>query len=216
MGNFDLDSMKDSWKKQNEIRYERQDIEKILKKRSVTNIGFIFWISFAEFLVCFGFFLYSWYSGELFRPGTYFDSSNVSAVNDENRLYSVSDFIISVLEILIPLYFVYKFYRSYREVKIQSSLKKLTESIFNLRKTVRQYVWANFALILLWIGISYIALETIVEFKDRNVYRKELLAMTISCVILLGVVWLYFRLVYGTLTRRLKKIQQQLAESDAV
>ncbi|WP_026777878.1 hypothetical protein [Polaribacter sp. Hel_I_88] len=117
----------------------------------------------------------------------------------------------------ILFYFLAMFYLNYKRISTTDSTKILMKKIIKTRKTVRDYVLFN---------LSYLALVMIVvtiasinnNFEDLN--NKQIfliiLATLIATLLLLGILWLFYQLLYGFLLKKLNRNYKELAKLDSM
>ncbi len=87
------------------------------------------------------------------------------------------------------------------------------KKIINTRKTVRNYVLFNFsylAFVVLVVTGAYIN----INFNDLDTKKIIIMLLTVFALtlIILGVLWLFYQLLYGILLRKLKNNYKELAK----
>jgi hypothetical protein len=198
----ELDLLKKDWKK-NENSFEQvseTEIYKMIHKKSSSIVKWILIISILEFILLnlIGFLL----------P----DDKREELIVIEKYL---NTFV--VLGYGITLYFIYLFYKNYRSISVISTTKNLMESILKTRKTVQYYIWYNIVYIFLMVSSILIY-----EFQNSPTFNshsnnKNIIICAISFVLLaaiLGIIWLFYRLLYGILLRRLHANYKELKKID--
>ncbi len=204
----DLDLLKEDWKKQEKSlpRFSYDDIYKMIWKRSSSIVKWIFIISILEFLL-----------GVVL---------NIVVADDEYwenmGQFNLTEFTIGayLVSYIITFYFIYKFYKNYRQISSTDSASVLMKNILRTRKTVKYYI--TFILIssgiVFLVDLFFIIRHHIIAAeptgKDMSFSALQW-AMFISgtlvvLAIFLGVIWLLYRLIYGILLRRLKKNYKEL------
>ncbi|CAL65985.1 membrane protein [Christiangramia forsetii] len=204
----DLDLLKKDWKKQEEnlphLTYD--EIYKMIWKKSSSIVKWIFIISIVEFLL-----------GAVL---------NIVLADDEYweqmKKYKLTEFVIGVYIItyLITFYFIYRFYLNYRRISTTDSASRLMKNILRTRKTVKYYI--GFVLIssaVVFIVMLYSMLHnhiltaetttTNMEFDTRQ-WLIFIGGTLLVLAIVLGIIWLIYRIVYGILLRRLNKNYKEL------
>lgn len=153
-----------------------------------------------------------------------------------NFFFSVDDFLkqinhpeyILYLEIItnfnyvVLLVFVYFFYKNYTTISTTKSTKSLMSSILKTRKTVQYYVWFNLAMAVFSSFISFFIAFSSPEMnylKEKIATNGMVMLMVIGILLLvtlvcLGLVWCFYRLLYGTLLRRLYANYKELKKID--
>lgn len=222
MPEFNLDQFKKTWQEQNvKAKYGNSDILEMLNRKSRNYVKYILWISVAEFL----FFL----ALTVFYTILPEDSDNFLTVTERLGVkrtpevehdFSVLYMILKILSLCVTAFFVIRFYTTYRKIHVESNIRKFILQIINYRKTVNYFILSN----LLLLVISTMAL-TLFIFRKLSIQQVVLepstlwgflLGITLSLLLSTALIWLYYRLVYGIISRRLGKtlIQLQEAEND--
>jgi len=124
---------------------------------------------------------------------------------------------------LVTFYFVYQFYRRYKEISILDNAKDLMEKIIRTRRTVKHYV--IYTLTLLFLSCTVLVLgmafsDNLMEIfgKDQNLENvtaegfkaAAVISMSLFCVVLIGAMGGIYFLLYGLLLRKLKKNYKEL------
>ncbi|WP_413998881.1 hypothetical protein ACMDB5_14005 [Flavobacterium sp. W1B] len=198
----ELDLLKKDWKK-NENSFQQvseKEIYKMIHKKSSSIVKWILAISILEFIILnlIGFLLPDEKREELIAIEKYLNA-------------------FTILGYVITLYFIYLFYKNYKSISVVSTTKKLMESILKTRKTVQYYIWYNIVYIFLMVSALLIF-----EFQNSPTFNtqsnhKNMIMCIISFVLLgfvLGIIWLFYRLLYGILLRRLYANYKELKKID--
>ncbi len=204
----DLDLLKKDWKKQEENlpRLSYDQIYKMIWKKSSSIVKWIFVISIVEFLL-----------GAIL---------NVFLADKEYweqmEKYNLTEFTIFVYiaSYLVTFYFIYRFYMNYRRISTTDSASRLMKNILRTRKTVKYYI----GFILISSGIVFLITlvlmirnhvltadptKTDMSFSTMN-WFLFIGGTLLALAILLGVIWLIYRVIYGILLRRLQKNYKEL------
>ena len=208
---LDLDSLRDAWQSQmNEKKFSSDEIFAMLKRKSSSSVKWIFMISLTEQILVIVMYIFMF--------------SNFSVSDYHNHLleqmgywaiiYEVISFIIYGATFL----FIYIFFRSYRRIHVQDSIRELSKDIINFRKVVNYFIYFN--LIVVFV-VSWIFLIPMISQNPELMGMDWTSATGIGFIVgillsfaaLLGAFWLYYYLVYGTFQRRLKR---NLKELDAL
>jgi hypothetical protein len=207
----ELDLLKKDWKR-NENSFSQvteKEIYTMLHKKSSSIVRWILIISILE--VCF-------WTALNFLPGT-----------DEYLLKAgYADFItyeqlFNTLNYAVVIVFIYLFYRNYIRISATASTKQLMKDIIRTRNTVNYYVWYNVIMIIV-IFIFGLVIGFICN-PDREMLRQKVshdnvalvkvLALLVICVGICAVLaWLFYKLVYGTLLRKLLSNYKELKKID--
>ncbi|RKN78052.1 hypothetical protein [Ulvibacterium marinum] len=142
----------------------------------------------------------------------------------DNSTFNLGLLILSIFYYAVVVYFIYLFYKRYREISVLENAKTLMDKIILTRKTAFYYI--IFSLSMFFVFFLYYALE--MYFVDdvlmsidgfEEVLKKrtleEIRTMVFWGVILGGFFFtlvmggIYF-LLYGILLRKLKKNYQEL------
>ncbi|MDY3337851.1 hypothetical protein PG279_01500 [Riemerella anatipestifer] len=215
MPNFDIDKMKEVWKEQPKPTYDNQQIEQMLNRKSRNYVKTIFWISLAEFLIILAFNIYGFCSVKR-EPAllNVFDKMNIKIGTHLIENYHNIELFIKGVSLLLTLLFVLLFYYSYQKISVESNLKKFITQIIKFRRIVNAFILANLAMFLV-IMLGYLA-EIIYLAYVQNVSFSEpkflvfLVSYIVSIFLGIGFIWLYYRLIYGIIIKRLNEKLKQL------
>lgn len=210
----ELDLLKRDWKK-NEHSFPKiteQEIYAMLHRKSSSIVKWIFIISILEMV--------AW--------------SLISLCTaDENYLKTLESYHIkslvatfTVINYIVIFTFIFLFYRNFKSINTTDSVKSLMKSILKTRKTVQYYIWYN----LVMIGIIFITMMVATFIYDERFNKMSgqfegndqsilfwmmILGFTIVFfAIFVGGIWLFYRLIYGYLLRRLYKNYEELKKID--
>lgn len=221
MPEFDLDSLKKAWQEQPvQQKYNDNEILKMLNRKSRNYMKYIFWISVAEFLVftLFGLF----YIIQNKDSNTFFTFLQKLGVEINPELESNIDtiyFIIKILSLVVTGFFVIKFYQNYRKIKVEEDLKNFITRIIHFKKTVNAFILTNIVLFVIVTTIFTIFVFCILDYQNiqltnsaKTGFIVSILISTLLCVFL---IWVYYRLVYGIIMKRLDKNLQQLKDIES-
>ena len=131
-----------------------------------------------------------------------------------------NDFIfksITIISYAIILLFIYLLYKSYKSISITDSAKKLMESILKTRKIIKYYVLYNLIVagLSLIIGFYYAlhnAPNTAIDFASISDKKMVLIILVITLItaVFVLVIWLFYKLIYGLLLKRLNRNYKEL------
>ena len=204
----DLDLLKKDWKKQEKnlphLNYD--DIYKMIWKRSHSIVKWIFIISILEFLL-----------GAILNIVLADDDYWERMEEFDLTQFTIGAYIVSYL---ITFFFIFKFYRNYRRISTTDSASKLMKNILKTRKTVKYYI----AYVLISSGVTFLIVmyliiqnhvNTVGESNQNMEFDTAQWLMFIGAVLLvlgiiLGAIWLIYRVIYGILLRRLNKNYKEL------
>lgn len=207
----ELDLLKKDWKKKENSFVQISEIEiyKMIHRKSSSIVKWILIISILEVLL--------WTSiSILFNTDDYFKKM------DHIELIPFMKGI-TYLNYGVILVFIYLFYKNYIQISTTESTKQLMKTILRTRKTVQCYVWYNLGMALISLIIGYII--ALVYNPETNILMSQItnsgkvMAITIGVLLLttvafFGVFWLFYRLLYGILLKRLYANYNELKKID--
>jgi hypothetical protein len=213
----ELDLLKKAWKKDSHS-YEQvseNEIYKMIHKRSSSIVKWILIISIIEFvfwnIISLGFldekYIKDKYGKDIFEY-----------VIEINTIFNIISYIVVII-------FIYLFYKNYKSISTTNSTKKLMSDILKTRKTVQCYVWFNIlffvvgTLILLYVQFAYDSryesyIEKINQDGTHMLLYKAIGRITGLILLLVLIFWLFYRLLYGILLRRLNANYKELKKID--
>lgn len=201
----ELDLLKKDWNKGYQ-NFSKGDLYKMIHKKSSSIVKFLFYISVGELILWLGV-----NSMQLFYSEDYKAKIDTMFGDDYIMLFA------SITSYAIILLFIVLLYRSYQKITVTSNVKTLMENILNTRKIIKYYVSYN--LIMLFFGMIYgfyiavhndpVLSEMFTHFDDQETI-KILLVMTLVIAVTLVFVWLFYKLIYGLLIKRLNKNYKEL------
>ncbi len=205
----ELDLLKKDWKKQGENypRLSYEEISKMIWKRSSSIVKWIFVISILEFLF--------WAILNIFLAD--------EAYWKEMELINLKEFtiVVYIVGYAITFYFIWQFYRNYIKISSTDDSATLMKNILKTRKTVKYYIGyviistAVTSLVYLYFTFNYHIKNAVPEEAasyefDFNQWLLFIGMTTIVKLIFLGIIWLFYRLLYGILLKRLSKNYKEL------
>ena len=210
----ELEILKRDWKK-NENSFNQiteKEIYGMLHKKSSSIVKWILVISILEILfwVVIGFFSV--------------DESYLKTL----KTYHLDKIIpiASAINYAVVLFFIYLFYKNYKAINTKDTVKQLMKSILKTRKTVQQYVWYNIIMSFLAIllisvcqikydpNLSSIIKNSSESITENTIYILIFVVYILVALIVSGLIWLFYRLIYGVLLKRLNKNYKELEKLD--
>ncbi|WP_457616750.1 hypothetical protein [Lutibacter sp.] len=205
-----LELLKKSWKKQEDSfqQLSYNDIYKIIHKKSSSIVKWIFIISIAEFIF--------WGAINLLIPERVFEMYNT--FNLKTALY-----ISYVFHYIISIGFIVMFYKNFKSICVADSTSLLMKKIIRTRKTVNYYMYYNIlSFVILSIGFNIVIfshpdiLMEVVNPDNLNIdtdrlFYTMLIVQLLTIVIMCGLFWIYYRIIYGILLKKLSKNYTELA-----
>ncbi len=201
-----LELLKEKWqsREQDLPKLSYQDIYQMLLKKSSSIVKWIFLISIAELLF--------WTILAFFVPESSKEINNGMGLK-------TTFLVVNIIHYSIFALFIYLFYVNYRSIKITDTVKDLMKSILNTRKTVKYFVVYNVSasvLLLLGVNIYYYTKKEqlydlmIQNFEGYGAIPKEsftsvfFISQLIFGAVLVLLILLFYRIIYGILLKRLK------------
>ena len=202
----ELELLKKDWKKREGSFHQisEKEIYGMLHKGSSSIVKWILIISILEFLIL-----------RILDLSIFLDN-DYSKRMKENHIYDFEK-IVTIFNFVILLVFIYFFYQNLKTINSSSSVKKLMQDIINTRKIVKYYVWYNLVL----VGFTSAIVIYCQFMYDKNInqlYDKYemffILGGFFFVLIILFLFWLFYKLLYGILLRRLQKNYNELKKID--
>ncbi len=209
----ELELLKKDWQKKEGMlpKLTYDEIYSMLWKKSSSIVKWIFIISVIEFVVP-----HLLYLLPSVRDGMDF--------YDQLGLKNLM-LIITVVQYLVVFYFIYQFYKRYREISVLENAKQLMHRIIRTRRTVKHYIIFALSLYLftflaISIGIYISDGDNFIEVlglgdeaRDMAIGRLKLIVS--GLILILGVlctafIGLIYFLIYGLLIRKLGRNYREL------
>ena len=220
MPEFDIDSFKKTWQEHKvQPKYSSTEIEAMLNKSSRNYVKYILWISIAEFLLFLSVNIYYTFIGDdsqsfitvLGKLGVH---STLELEKDFAHLY----FLLKVISLALTTIFVIKFYQNYRLINVESNLKKLILQIIRFKKTVNVFILANLVLLVVFTAVLTIFTFSVLASQNVHLNNPSLIGFVVGLVAVtllsLLLIWLYYKLLYGILLRKLGRNLRELQKID--
>ena len=206
----ELDLLKKDWQKNDNFEQVSEvEIYTMLHQKSSSVVKWIFIISILEIVL--------WATISLFFNS---DDFLKNTKYEEFAFYFES---LNDLNYLVIFVFIYLFYKNYVAISTTVSTKQLMKDILKTRKTVQYYVWYNLGMVVLSLLIGFFIAFTsnpdVVILRDKMASDAKVMAITIGILILtialfLGVFWMFYRLLYGVLLKKLLANYKELQKID--
>lgn len=206
----ELEILKKDWKKKEHSfnQITEKEIYGMLHKRSSSIVKWIFIISICEFLL--------WVSASLLMR----NNEKITKFYDYDKFH-----IMMALELInysILIYFIVRFYKNYKKINTTQPISSLIKNILNTRKTVQNYI----KIIIIYTIITSIIVFFVQFNFDPEILKiyheverkgKETTFIILSLLLTLvfvGIfslfVWLFYKLIYGILLKRLYNNYEEL------
>lgn len=206
----ELELLKNDWQKDNanypKLTYD--EIYKMLLKKSSSIVKWIFIISILEFIfwTLISFFL---------------DDANF---NKKFQEYEAKNIMLPIMLFgyIIIVYFLVKFFMNYKTISVTDNAKILMENILKTRRTVKQYVAVNLGFIVIstvvMLSIQFNRDQQMISIIDNasangelfKFYSITIIITLISLGAAVGVLLLFYYLIYGILLKRLNNNYEEL------
>ena len=198
-----LDNYKKAWKNQPEEASKRSTIEiyKLAHSRSVSIVKWIFIIGILEFVIL---------------NSLYFFIDMDEAYAEYEKL-GLMNFIFysQIVAYTILFYFLVIFYLNYKRISTTDSTSNLMKKIIKTRKTVRNYVLFNLGyMLLVMVATTIASIQTNLEDLNNNKILVIVFASLIATLLILGILCLFYQLLYGFLLKKLNRNYKELAKLD--
>ncbi|AOW16273.1 hypothetical protein LPB03_01815 [Polaribacter vadi] len=196
-----LENYKKAWVNQPEENEKLSSLEiyKLAHSKSSSIVKWIFIIGILEFVIL---------------NSLYFIIDMDEAYAEYKKM-GLEDFIFytQIAAYGILFYFLVMFYLNYRRISTTDATRTLMRKILKTRKTVRNYVLFNLSyMALIMIVVTIASINN--NFDDLN--NKQIfliiIATLIATLLILGVLWLFYQLLYGFLLRKLNRNYKELAK----
>lgn len=206
----ELDILKKDWKKKDHSfnQITEKEIYGMLHKRSSSIVKWILIISVLEIA------LWS-ILGFLTTDDNYIKKLEILHLKE-------TIMVLNFLNYAVIFYFIYKFYKNYQKINSTDSIKSLMSNILNTRKIVKHYIWYNLGMIfisfMLVFSFSLMYDPSIIKMTDsvtknmneNSFYIIVTLLFILFALVIVSVFWLFYKLIYGVLLKRLNKNYEEL------
>lgn len=196
----ELDLLKKHWNNSQQFpKISTEEIHKMIHKKSSSIVMWIFIISVIEFLVlnCFSYLFITEDSKENVGPIYKFMIEN-----------------LDWLSLIISVLFIFAFYRNFRKICTADSTRTLMKTILKTKKTVNYYIYTNITVFIIAFLIMLVDILTLNNKLTLASALISILVVIVICSIFLGLLWLYYKLIYGFLIKKLMKNYQELEKID--
>ena len=211
-----LDKYKKTWGLQpkNIDKISSEEIYKMARSKSISIVKWIFILGLIEFSIGIIFMLLSIYQNQTY------DMLATDLLTRKYLLY------LSFLTVPFLLYFLNMFYNNYKNISVTDNTRVLMEMIKKTRRSVRNYILFNLAVIVLGsIIITFISLKNstrdiilqnqIINFQlNFDDDESIIIIMVIITVITLTLIWSFYQLIYGNLLKKINRNYKELKKLD--
>ncbi|GAA3770906.1 hypothetical protein [Flavobacterium ginsengiterrae] len=207
----ELDLLKKDWKKNSDSfeQISEKEIYRMIHKKSSSIVKWILIISILE--------ISFWTFSNLF-----INTDDVLRKINHPEIVAILEYL-TYLNYLVGLIFVFIFYKNYTTISTTVATKSLMSAILRTRKTVQYYVWYNLGMIvvtsILSFFIAFVYNPDMAFLREKLAVNGKAMLTTIGILILVilgffGLFWCFYRLLYGTLLKRLYINYKELKKID--
>lgn len=192
----ELDLLKKHWNQQKDFpKVSQEEISKMIHKKSSSIVKWILIISIIEFIVLNILSQLSW------------SKEDLSQVDNSTILWILNN--IDILSGIISLVFIGFFYKNFKAISTACSTRVLMEQILRTKRTVNYYIYFN---IIFTCCFFLIIIQQVLASKNysNEVYLLSLGITLVTLGIFIGFIWVYYRVIYGLLIKRLMKNYKEL------
>jgi len=211
-----LDKYKKTWGLQpkNIDKISSEEIYKMARSKSISIVKWIFILGLIEFSIGIIFMLFNTYQNQNY------DMLATDLLTRKYLLY------LSFLTVPFLLYFLNMFYNNYKNISVTDNTRVLMEMIKKTRRSVRNYILFNLAIIVLGsIIITFISLKNstrdiilrnqFINFKlNFSDDESIIIIMVIITVITLTLISSFYQLIYGNLLKKINRNYKELKKLD--
>ncbi|HNP33544.1 MAG TPA: hypothetical protein PKN96_09650 [Flavobacterium sp.] len=209
----ELDLLKKAWQKDSHSfeQVTENEIYKMLHRKSSSIVKWILIISVIE-VIFWTLISVVWSTDEYMRK-----------LHAENTIVYFK--VLNFINYAVILWFIYRFYKNYIKISTTASTKQLMHDILKTRKTVQYYVWFNLAMAVITLiagfAIQFVFNPKMELLKDKIAHENNyhtlcitLGVILLTIVVIFGLFWLFYRLLYGILLRKLSNNYKELKKID--
>lgn len=198
-----LELLKKDWKRQETDlpSLTGEQLSSMIHKKSSSIVKWIFIVSVLEFCVPLMFYLF-------------FDTDKLNEEYEHLRMTTFNH-VINFVVYGIAAVFLILFFINYRKISSTSNTKELMNSIIRTRRTVKYYIWISLSLIPIMVFFTAYKMLQAPEYQsslgDSNMITVWIIISLIA-IGLVGMGWLFYRVMYGILLNKLKANYRDLIQ----
>lgn len=203
----ELELLKKDWSRSEGSfdNFSEAEFYPMIRKKSSSIVKTLFYISIAELV----FWIIINALPYLF-PGSYSQESHGMIL----EFFSV---LLTVVPFFIIGIFIWLLFKSYTNISVIDSAKKLMESILKTRRIVKYYVIFNLCLAFVSVPLNFFLvlqedqdLATKVSAMNPSQMAILVALITLGTGVFIFIFWVFYRILYGILLKRLNKNYQEL------
>jgi len=196
-----LDKYKQAWQNQPEDAKKilKQEIFEMAHAKSSSIVKWIFIMGLVEL----GLFIITYLFMDLEKAYELYEQLGL-----RNFAYA-----LQIISFTVFGYFLFKFYKNYKSISTTDATKDLMSKILKTRKSVKTYVIIN--LVLISLTIITVGLASYIEIQESLTDGKLMLFVLLMVGLLIafiGIIWLFYQLLYGFLLRKLRINYKELSK----
>lgn len=201
-----LEKLKGVWQDQNDsaIKFTKSDIFSMIQKKSSSVVKWILIVSIIEFIL----------------PNLILLFTDNTASKKLYDNYDLNGIMLNytILYVIIIIGFIYYFYKNYKNISADNSVKELLHSIILTRKTVKYYINTNLTLAaIIGLHVFYKVFNSPV-FMDKLPENTNMLTVWATAITVFAIVlflfWCVYKIVYGFFLRKLKRNYKELLKNE--
>jgi hypothetical protein len=202
----ELDLLKKDWQNNNAFEQVSElEIYKMLHKKSSSIVKWILIVSILEFVILNGISL-------LLNDPKY---------DTFMRLHPFISFL-EKFNYGVIVVFIYLFYRNFKSISVLNSSKTLIKHILKTRKIVTYYIYWNIIIGGITGALSftegfnegYNAGSKITGSNKTATLEVNCISIIFAALFIMGIIWLFYKLLYGRFLRKLKDNYNELKKID--
>ncbi len=201
-----LEKLKGVWHDQNDlsIKFTKSDIFDMIQKKSSSVVKWILIVSIIEFIL----------------PNLLLLFTDNTASKKLHDTYDLNGIMLNytILYVIIIIGFIYYFYKNYKNISADNSVKDLLYSIILTRKTVKYYINTNLTLAaVIGLHVFYKVFNSSV-FMDKLPENTNMLTVWATAIAVFAFVlflfWCVYKIVYGFFLRKLNSNYKELLKNE--
>lgn len=208
----ELELLKKHWQQDavDDKQLTSKQIYPMLLKKSSSIVKTLFYISIAELL---------FWIAISFLP---LISSSYQEKFEHAAIHGPLMTALTIFTFLVIAVFIFLLFKAHKNISVTDSAKKLMESIIKTRKIIKYYVLYN----LIMVPISMVLAMYYITQQDTDIANKiaqfttpqllvGIVMFVVFTIVFIVVIWLFYKLIYGILMKRLNRNYEELKKLEA-
>lgn len=210
----ELDLLKKNWKKTENSFYQvsENEIYRMIHTNSSSVVKWIMIIGIIEFVLITGL-------------GIFLSDDNYAKTLEKNHVATLMS-VMTYINYAVVIGFIYLFFKNFQNISTTDSVRKLMKNILKTRKTVQYYVWYNLGMFVIIFFIiifsfcyydeNFIKMINKIELQENSgwIWTVVIGLFGLTFLVMFGLLWLFYKIVYGILLRKLHRNYQELKKID--